>query len=77
MKLALREDMSRGGILAEQLDWLEGLGFEGIELSAAALDYRRESSRRSSPTRRFRLRTSPAAEPCSIPTPPNGLRRRT
>jgi sugar phosphate isomerase/epimerase len=38
MKLALREDMSRGGTLAEQLAWLEGLGFEGIELSAAALD---------------------------------------
>ena len=38
MKLALREDMSRGGTLAEPLDWLEGRGFEGIELSAAALD---------------------------------------
>jgi sugar phosphate isomerase/epimerase len=38
MKLALREDMSRGGTLAEQLAWLEGLGFDGIELSAAALD---------------------------------------
>ena len=38
MKLALREDMSRGGTLAEQLAWLDGLGFEGIELSAAALD---------------------------------------
>jgi sugar phosphate isomerase/epimerase len=38
MKLALREDMSRGGTLAEQLAWLEGLGFEGIELCAAALD---------------------------------------
>ncbi len=32
MKLALREDMSRGGTLAEQLAWLDGLGFEGIEL---------------------------------------------
>jgi hypothetical protein len=31
MKLALREDMSRGGKLAEQLAWLEGLGFDGIE----------------------------------------------
>jgi sugar phosphate isomerase/epimerase len=38
MKLALREDMSRGGKLAEQLAWLEGLGFDGIELSAAVLD---------------------------------------
>jgi sugar phosphate isomerase/epimerase len=38
MKLALREDMSRGRTLAEQLAWLDGLGFEGIELSAAALD---------------------------------------
>ena len=38
MKLALREDMSRGGTLAEQLAWLAGLGFDGIELSAAALD---------------------------------------
>src|ERR671913_2262796 len=38
MKLALREDMSRGGTLAEQLAWLEGLGFDGIELSAASLD---------------------------------------
>src|ERR687893_3090886 len=38
MKLALREDMSRGGTLAEQLAWLDGLGFEGIELSGAALD---------------------------------------
>jgi sugar phosphate isomerase/epimerase len=38
MKLALREDMSRGGTLAEQVAWLDGLGFEGIELSAAALD---------------------------------------
>jgi hypothetical protein len=38
MKLALREDMSRGGKLDEQLAWLEGLGFGGIELSAAALD---------------------------------------
>ena len=26
MKLALREDMSRGGTLAEQLAWLDGLG---------------------------------------------------
>jgi hypothetical protein len=38
IKLALREDMSRGGTLAERLAWLEGLGFDGIELSAAALD---------------------------------------
>src|SRR5919112_6892387 len=37
MKLALREDMSRGGTLAEQLDWLEGLGFDGIELAAPLL----------------------------------------
>jgi hypothetical protein len=26
MKLVLRENMSRGGTLAEQLAWLEGLG---------------------------------------------------
>jgi sugar phosphate isomerase/epimerase len=38
MKLALREDMSQGGTLAEQLAWLDGLGFEGIEISAASLD---------------------------------------
>jgi sugar phosphate isomerase/epimerase len=38
MKLALREDMSRGGTLAEQIAWLEGLGFDGIELSAGSLD---------------------------------------
>ena len=38
MKLALREDMSRGVTLAEQLTWLESLGFDGIELSAASLN---------------------------------------
>jgi sugar phosphate isomerase/epimerase len=38
MKLALREEMSRGGTLAEKLSWLEGVGFDGIELAAASLD---------------------------------------
>jgi len=38
MKLALREEMSRGETLADQLSWLEGLGFDGIELAAASLD---------------------------------------
>lgn len=38
MKLALREEMSRGGTLAEKLSWLEGIGFDGIELAAASLD---------------------------------------
>ena len=32
MKLAVREAMSQGGTLAEQIAWLEGLGFDGIEL---------------------------------------------
>lgn len=38
MKLALREEMSRGGTLAEKLSWLGGIGFDGIELAAASLD---------------------------------------
>jgi sugar phosphate isomerase/epimerase len=38
MKLALREEMSRGRTLAEKLSWLEGIGFDGIELAAASLD---------------------------------------
>jgi sugar phosphate isomerase/epimerase len=38
MKLALREEMSRGDTLPEQLSWLEGIGFDGIELAAASLD---------------------------------------
>ena len=38
MKLALREEMSRGGTLAEKLSWLEGIGFDGIELTAASLE---------------------------------------
>ena len=38
MKLALREEMSRGGTLAEKLSWLDGLGFDGIELAASSLD---------------------------------------
>lgn len=38
MRLALREEMSRGRTLAEQLSWLEELGFDGIELAAESLD---------------------------------------
>jgi sugar phosphate isomerase/epimerase len=38
MKLALREEMSRGDTLSEQLAWLEGIGFDGIELAASSLD---------------------------------------
>jgi sugar phosphate isomerase/epimerase len=38
MKLALREEMSRGGTLAEKLSWLDGIGFDGIELAASSLD---------------------------------------
>ena len=76
MKLALREDMSQGGTLAEQLAWLDGLGFEGIELSRHPWTYRRGSSRRFSPTRRSGLRTSPVAERCSTLILQNGQRRR-
>src|SRR5215203_253295 len=35
MKLALREEMSRGRTLAERLSWLDGLGFDGIELTTS------------------------------------------
>src|SRR5919112_5869355 len=35
MKLALREEMSLGGTLAERLSWLDVLGFEGIELTTS------------------------------------------
>lgn len=35
MKLALREEMSRGGTLPEKLSWLEGVGFDGIELTTS------------------------------------------
>jgi sugar phosphate isomerase/epimerase len=38
MRLALREDMTPGKTLAEQLTWLEKLGFEGVELCAGSLD---------------------------------------
>jgi sugar phosphate isomerase/epimerase len=38
MRLALRENMSPGATLAEQLTWLERLGFDGVELCAASLD---------------------------------------
>ena len=37
MKLALREDMTPGTTLPEKLAWLERLGLDGIELSAASL----------------------------------------
>jgi len=36
MKLALREEMSRGGTLAEQLSWFDGLGFDVIESAESA-----------------------------------------
>jgi sugar phosphate isomerase/epimerase len=35
MKLALREEMSLGRTLAERLSWLDGLGFDGIELTTS------------------------------------------
>lgn len=38
MRLALREDMTPGTTLAEQLTWLEKLDFGGIELCAGSLD---------------------------------------
>ncbi|MEA2594073.1 MAG: hypothetical protein QOF01_542 [Thermomicrobiales bacterium] len=38
MRLALREDMTPGKTLAEQLTWLERLGFDGVELCAGSLD---------------------------------------
>ncbi len=38
MKLALRESMTPGTTLPDQLAWLERHGFEGIELHAASLD---------------------------------------
>jgi sugar phosphate isomerase/epimerase len=38
VKLALREDMSLGETLSEQLLWLAGIGFDGIELSGPSLD---------------------------------------
>lgn len=38
MKLALREGMTPGGTLAEQLEWLAQLGFDGIELHAQSLN---------------------------------------
>lgn len=38
MKLALRENMTPGATLSEQLAWLEQAGFDGIELCAGSLD---------------------------------------
>jgi sugar phosphate isomerase/epimerase len=38
VRLALRENMTPGATLQEQLTWLEKLGFDGIELCAASLD---------------------------------------
>ncbi len=38
MKLALREDMTPGATLRDQLVWLEQAGFDGIELSAGSLN---------------------------------------
>ena len=38
MKIALREDMTPGSTLPEQLAWLERVGVDGIELHAASLD---------------------------------------
>jgi sugar phosphate isomerase/epimerase len=38
MKLALRENMTPGKTLAEQLTWLERLGFGGVELCAESLE---------------------------------------
>jgi sugar phosphate isomerase/epimerase len=35
MKLALREEMSLGRTLAERLSWLDGLGFDGIEMTTS------------------------------------------
>ncbi len=37
MKLALREDMTPGATLREQLAWLERVGLDGIELHAGSL----------------------------------------
>ena len=38
MKLALREGMTPGRTLREQLEWLERIGIEGIELHGPSLD---------------------------------------
>src|SRR5687768_10938451 len=38
MRLALRENMTPGTSLAEQLTWLERIGFDGVELCAGSLD---------------------------------------
>ena len=37
MKLALREDMTPGETLAERLEWLAEVGFEGVELCGGSL----------------------------------------
>jgi hypothetical protein len=38
MRIALREDMTPGNTLTEQLTWLERHGFDGVELCAGSLD---------------------------------------
>ena len=45
----LREDMSRGWTLAEQLAWLEGLGFGGIELHRPRRRQQSPAARERSP----------------------------
>ena len=67
MKLALREDMSQGGTLAEQIAWLEGLGFDGIELHRSRRRQQSPAARERTPrfstwlrrTQRGRLRRIP------------------
>lgn len=38
MNLALRENITPGAMLREQLSWLEQIGFDGVELCAGSLD---------------------------------------
>ena len=52
MKLALREDMTPGDTVAEKVAWLEGVGIEGIELHASALDLPPDDLRRAFEGRR-------------------------
>ena len=67
MKLALREDMSQGATLAEQIAWLEGLGFDGIELHRSRRRQQPPPARERTPrlpsrlrrTQRVRLRRIP------------------
>ena len=75
MKLALREEMSRGRTLAERLSWLDGLGFDGIELTTS-VDLPPGSSRRSLLTRMSGPRTSLEVGLCWTQIPPSGPRRR-